>query len=212
MELLLALDFVTLSEAKEILREVGDGIDIVEMGTPFVIQEGIQVIREIKKEFPALKVSADLKIMDAGDHESRMAFEVGADIVTVLGVAHNATIIASVEQAKKFGASIMIDMIGVADIESRTREIDGLGIHYICVHTAFDIQGAGKNSLEELQKVKKIVRHGKTAVAGGITLGTIAAIVRERPDIIIVGGGITGQTDKRQATLAMKTAMGGYPQ
>ena len=207
MELLLALDFITIDGAKEVLQKVGDVIDIVEIGTPFVIKEGIKAVREIKKEFPMLKVMADLKIMDAGEYETRVACEAGADIVTVLGVSDDATIKAAVEESRKFKKSIMIDMIGVSDLKKRGLEIDKLGVDYICVHTAFDIQATGKNPLEELQQLKRVVKTAKTAVAGGIKAGTMPEIVAEQPEIIIVGGGITGLPDPRQAALEIRKIM-----
>ena len=208
MELLLALDFVTISEAKDILKEVGDGIDIVEVGTPFVIKEGIAAVREISEAFPKLKVLADLKIMDAGEYECKMAFLAGADYATVLGVADNATIKAAVAEANRHGKYIMIDMIGVPDMDRRAREIDELGVHFICVHTAFDIQATGADPLNELKIVRRAVKNAKTAVAGGIKVSTLAPIVLEQPAIVIVGGGITGQADKRAAALEMKRIMG----
>lgn len=208
MELLMALDFITLEGAKVILKEVGDSIDIVEVGTPFVVKEGIKAVEEIRKEFPLLKIMADLKIMDAGEYEAKMAFEAGADIVTVLGVSDESTIKGAVEQAKIFNKSIMIDMIGVQDIAKRTAEIDKLGVDYICVHTAFDVQATGKNPLDELQIVKSVVKNAKAAVAGGIKLDTIKEIVNENPAILIVGGGITSQPDKRKTALEMKKIMG----
>lgn len=207
MKLQLALDFITMQEAKDLLEELGTSIDIVEIGTPFVIQEGIKAVQEIKHEFPSLIVLADLKIMDGGKHEANMAFEAGADIVTVLGVSDNATIKASVEQSKKHNKSVMVDMIGVQDIQKRAVEIDNLEADYICVHTAFDIQATGENPLFELQKVKSVVKNAKIAVAGGIKLKTIHEIVKEHPEIIIVGGGITGQPDRKQAALKMKEIM-----
>lgn len=208
MELLMALDFITLPGAKAVLKEVGDSIDIVEIGTPFIVKEGIKAVEEIRKEFPLLKIMADLKIMDAGEYEAKMAFEAGADIITVLGVSDNATIKAAVEQGKKFNKSIMIDMIGVGDMADRTAEIDKLGVDYICVHTAFDIQSTGKNPLIELQIVKSVVKNAKPAVAGGIKLSTIRDVVLEKPAIVIVGGGITSQSDKRKAALEMQKIMG----
>jgi 3-hexulose-6-phosphate synthase len=207
-ELQLALDFVTIAEAKAILAEVGDGIDIVEIGTPFVIQEGIRAVREIAEAFPKIKVLADLKIMDAGEHESKMAFLAGADYVTVLGAADDATIRASVAEADRHGKSIVVDMIGVADMDKRARAIDALGAHYICVHTAFDIQSTGADPLEELKVVKAAVKRAKTAVAGGIKIATLPPIAKEAPEIVIVGGGITGQADKRAAALEMKRILG----
>jgi len=203
----MALDFTSVEDAESILREVWDLIDIVEVGTPFIIKEGLGIVEKIKKEYPKLTVLSDLKIMDAGEHESKAAFESKADIITVLGVSDNATIIAAVTQAKKINKEVMVDMICVEDLEKRVAEIDKLGVDYICVHTAFDVQATGKNPLEELQKVKKILKNAKTAVAGGVKVETLRPIIKEDPDIIIVGGAITGQKDKRSAVLKMKEIM-----
>ena len=61
MELQLALDLVNISQAKEVVKEVEEHIDIVEIGTPVVINEGLRAVKEIKEAFPNLKVLADLK-------------------------------------------------------------------------------------------------------------------------------------------------------
>ena len=208
MRIQLALDFITVPEAKALLAEIGDIVDIVEIGTPFVIDEGIQAVREIRDAFPGLTILADLKIMDAGEHETQSAIDAGADIVTVLGVASDATIRACVETAGKACKEIMVDMIGVPDMEARTIEVDRLGVDYICVHTAFDVQATGKNPLEELQLLRRVVKNAGAAVAGGVKIATLPDIVREGPDIVVVGGGITGQADRRAAALKMKEIMG----
>ncbi len=85
MMLQLALDTVGLKDAKHLLHEVRDVVDIVEIGTPLIIKEGVGAVRKIKNIFPFLKILADLKIADGGYYESQLAFEAGADIVTVLG-------------------------------------------------------------------------------------------------------------------------------
>ena len=207
MKLQLALDFITAQEAKELLKEVQDYIDIVEIGTPFVIQEGIRIVREIKHEFPSLELLADLKIMDAGEHEAKMGFDAGADIVTVLGLAYDTTIRASVEQARIFKKRIMIDMIGIKDIKKRSAQLDNLGVDYICIHTAFDIQEEGKNPLVKIREVRSVLKKAKVAVAGGIKLNNIADVIKEQPDIVIVGGGITGQPNNSQIAYEIKKAL-----
>ena len=199
MKLRLALDFVDIPTALDILSQTGEHIQIVEVGTPFVINEGLAAVRKIKEHYPNLTILADLKIMDAGAHETEMAIRAGADIVTVLGVSDDKTILGCVEAAHKAGCRIMTDMIGVPNLTDRAREIDALGVDYICVHTAFDVQSTGKNPLEELQQLKQVIRNAKTAVAGGVNKNTIGDIVREYPEIIIIGGAITGSTDRRQA-------------
>jgi 3-hexulose-6-phosphate synthase len=127
--------------------------------------------------------------------------------VSVLGVADDATILSAVTAAKQAGQEILVDMIGVADLERRAEQVDKLGVNYICVHTAFDLQGTGKSPLDELLRVKKVVKSSKIAVAGGIKLTTIGALVEARPDIVIVGGAISGAFDHRKAALDLKAVL-----
>ena len=70
VELQLALDFISIEDSIELLKEVGDSIDIVEIGTPFIVKDGMRAVREVRKAFPNLKILADLKIMDAGKEET----------------------------------------------------------------------------------------------------------------------------------------------
>lgn len=207
MRLQLALDFIDIEGALHILRDVKEVIDIVEVGTPFIVRFGLKPVIEIKKEFPDLTVLADLKIMDAGAHEAQMAYDAGADIVTVLGVADDATIKGTIEVAKKENKEVLIDMIAVKDIETRAIEIDAMGADYICVHTAFDVQDQGLNPLEELELVGKVVKNAKTAVAGGIKTETLKKIIPFSPAIVVCGGGITSKKDKYAAAKEMKDLM-----
>ncbi|NMO97647.1 3-hexulose-6-phosphate synthase [Paenibacillus lemnae] len=204
MELQLALDLVNIPEAKQVVAEVAEYIDIVEIGTPVVINEGLHAVKAIKEAFPQLRVLADLKVMDAGGYEVMKASEAGADIITILGVSDDSTIKGAVAEAAKQGKQVMVDMINVKNIEERAREIDAMGVDYICVHSGYDHQAEGKNSFEELAAIKRVVQHAKTAVAGGIKLETLPEVIQANPDLVIVGGGITGQSDKKAAASRMQ--------
>ncbi|MEH7329962.1 3-hexulose-6-phosphate synthase [Priestia megaterium] len=204
MELQLALDLVNISEAKEVVQEVQEYIDIVEIGTPVVINEGLKAVKEIKEAFPSLKVLADLKIMDAGAYEVMKASEAGASIITILGTTDDSTIKGAVEEAKKQGTQILVDMINVKNLEQRAKEVDALGVDYICVHTGYDLQAEGETPFEQLQTIKRVVKNAKTAVAGGIKLNTLPEVVQSQPDLVIVGGGITSEKDKRNVAEEMK--------
>ena len=59
MKLQLALDVVDIDGAKSLLDELHDIIEIVEIGTPFLIKEGVKAITEIKNAYPFLDVLAD---------------------------------------------------------------------------------------------------------------------------------------------------------
>lgn len=204
MELQLALDLVNIPEAIELVKEVEEHIDIVEIGTPVVINEGLRAVKEVKEAFPSLKVLADLKIMDAAGYEVMKASEAGADIVTILGAAEDMSIKGAVEEAKKQGKKILVDMIAVKNLAERAQQVDELGVDYICVHTGYDLQAVGKNSFEDLQTIKSVVKNAKTAIAGGIKLDTLQEVIKVQPDLVIVGGGITGQEDKKSAAAKMQ--------
>ncbi|TWK35161.1 3-hexulose-6-phosphate synthase [Bacillus licheniformis] len=186
------------------VKEVEEYIDIVEIGTPVVINEGLRAVKEMKDAFPNLKVLADLKIMDAAGYEVMKASEAGADIITILGAAEDMSIKGAVEEAKAQGKKILVDMIGIKDIESRAAELDELGVDYICVHTGYDLQAIGQNSFADLMTIKNVVKNAKTAIAGGIKLDTLPKVVKLKPDLIIVGGGIANQDDKAAAAAKMK--------
>jgi 3-hexulose-6-phosphate synthase len=204
MKLQLALDLVDIPGAKELIKEVEPFIDIVEIGTPVVINEGLRAVKEVKEAFPSLTVLADLKIMDAAGYEVMKASEAGADIVTVLGAAEDMSIKGAVEEAKKQGKQILVDMISVKNLEERAKELDAFGVDYICVHTGYDLQAVGKNSFEDLLTIKRVVKNAKTAIAGGIKLSTLPEVIKAQPDLVIVGGGITGQADKKAAAAEMQ--------
>jgi 3-hexulose-6-phosphate synthase len=199
MELQLALDLVDIPGALKVVAEVAEYIDIVEIGTPVIINEGLRAVKEMKAAYPNLRVLADLKIMDAGGYEVMKASEAGADIITVLGASDDATIRGAVEEARKHNNKILVDLINVKDIAGRAKEVDEIGVDYICVHSGYDHQAEGKNSFEDLKSIKAVVKNAKTAIAGGIKLSTLPDVIAAQPDLVIVGGGITGASDIKAA-------------
>lgn len=204
MKLQAALDTLTLEECIALLDETRGSIDIAEVGTPFVIEEGMRPVREFKKRFPEVEVLADVKIMDAGEYEADKCFEAGADICTVLGVSNNATIEGVVRSARKHQKKVMVDMIEVPNLAERAQEIDAMGVDYICVHTAFDVQKTGKDPLDDLKVVNKVLKNARSAVAGGVKLTTIDSIVEEGAEIIVVGGYICNANDRAATARELK--------
>ncbi len=211
MELQLAIDLLNKEEAAELAKKVTDYVDIVEIGTPIVINEGLPAVQHLKENVKDedVKVLADLKIMDAADYEVSQAVKFGADVVTILGVAEDASIKNAVEEAHKHGKQLLVDLIAVQDLEKRAKEIDALGADYIAVHTGYDLQAQGQSPLESLKKVKSVIKNAKVAVAGGIKPETVKEAAAESPDLIIVGGGIANADDPREAAKQIREAIEG---
>jgi len=207
IKLQLAFDVITTDKAILVLEELEGLIDIVEVGTPFIVEGGMKPVKEIRKRFPDQTILADVKIADGAKIEAKSAFEAGADIVTVLALAETQTIMDTVETARAYQKKVLVDMLAVKDIPTKTRELETIGVDYICVHNAFDIQSQGKNPLDELLILKQHIKTAKAAVAGGIKLQTLPGIVEAEPDIIIVGGAITNAADMRSTVKKMRKIM-----
>lgn len=186
-----ALDDICLEDALKLLEQIQDSIDIAEVGTPFMMEYGMEAVRRIKRCFPDLEVLCDGKIMDAGSLEAEMACKAGADYVTVLAAADDCTIAEVVSSARKMGGKVMADMIAVPNLKERSRRLEELGVDVIAVHTGVDRQNAGRTPLDDLKELRACVKKTAIAVAGGISSAVIDDYLIYEPEIIIAGGGIT---------------------
>lgn len=211
MLLQLAVDLTNPDAVHALLEQVADQVDIIEVGTPLVIHSGVSVISGIKEAYPEKRVLADLKIMDAGAQEAALAFDAGADIVTVLGLAHEATITDALVQARRAGGRIMADLIAAPDIADGVRKLEALGVDMVCLHTAFDIQSRGVDPARDLALAQPMVNHADLVIAGGINPDTLPAVMPYAPAIVVVGGYITGHDDPRRAVRDMRRIMDARP-
>jgi 3-hexulose-6-phosphate synthase len=195
MKLQLALDTLSLEESISLVKEVEQYIDIIEIGTPFLLEEGMKAVRIMKKEFPSLEILADTKIMDAGELEADLAFRAGADYITVLGVTDSLTIVACIECAARYGKKVVVDMICVEHMKERIEELETLGPVALAVHTGVDQQKAGRTPIDDLALMKQYATHSEIFVAGGISSSSIKEYLPYSPEVLIVGGGICSATD-----------------
>ncbi|PKP54379.1 MAG: bifunctional hexulose-6-phosphate synthase/ribonuclease regulator [Candidatus Altiarchaeales archaeon HGW-Altiarchaeales-3] len=201
-----ALDLVDLPRAMQIAKEsAAGGVDWIEAGTPLIKSEGMNAVREIKKNFNKITV-ADLKTMDCGRCEVEMAAKSGADIAVLLGASDDSTIIDAVCAGKNYGCKIMVDLINIGDMQKRALELEKLGVDYICIHVGVDQQMKGIDALIELEKIAKSVKI-PIAIAGGINSETAPAAVKAGASIIIVGGAITKAKDAKIATELIKNSI-----
>lgn len=206
-KLQIALDDITLVNALILLDKVHNDVDIVEVGTPFMMEYGMEAVSKIKAAFPDLEVLCDAKIMDAGGYEAQLAFQAGADYVTVLGVTDDLTIKDCVAAAKKADAKIMVDMICVNNLPERIKTVEKLGVDVIAVHTGVDQQAAGRTPLDDLKEMRQYVSRTQLAVAGGINCSTIEEYMKYHPEIIIVGSGIVKAMDPVRAAQDLASRM-----
>ncbi len=202
-----ALDVLTTRAALELVGQIYPHFDIIEIGTPLIIAEGLSALEAVKAKFPDKKCLADLKIMDAGKLEAASAFKRGADIVTVLGAADDRTVRGAIEASEESGGQLMADLINVRDPYTRAAELSAMKVPIICLHTAFDRRGSGEDIFGLLEMVRPAVGC-QLAIAGGLTSDTIGQAVLKGADIVVVGSGIICQPHPQEAACEVMRQLG----
>jgi 3-hexulose-6-phosphate synthase len=198
MKLQLALDEIDLEDALTLAERVRGSIDIFEIGTPFILAEGMAPVRAFKARFPEAEILADVKIMDAGAYEARLAFDAGAHYVTALGVTDLTTVAACLKTAAEYGRTVVVDMVCVAHLATRIAQLEGIGVRALAVHTGVDQQAAGRTPLDDLRLMKTHARESRIFVAGGIALATLPRYIELGADVVVVGGAILRAADPAQ--------------
>ena len=204
-KLQIALDDISFEDALILLEKIKSYIDIIEVGTPFMMEYGMKAVRTFKEKFPELEVVCDGKIMDAGYYESMITFKAGADYSTVLAVTDDRTIQDIVNAAKETGRKSVADTICVTNLSERVLQLKEFGIDMISIHTGIDQQAQGRTPLDDLREVRSILPDMPLSVAGGINIDTLADYMKYRPEVIIVGGGIVHAKDPVTAAKELKT-------
>lgn len=203
-----AIDLLTTEEALALAAKVAPYVDIIELGTPLIKNMGSTVITAMKAAHPDKLVFADLKTADAGELEADIAFKAGADLVTVLGVSGNATIIGAVKAAKAHGKGIVVDTIGHPDRVKRAREVIALGVEFVELHAGLDEQWAEGYSIQVLLDEASVVGV-PVSIAGGININNIDAVIKAGAQVAVAGAAIYAAEDPAAAAKALAEAIRG---
>ena len=200
------MDVLTTDDALALAGKVAAHVDIIELGTPLIKAAGLEAVTAIKAAHPDKVVFADLKTMDAGELEADIAFSAGADLVTVLGVAGDSTIVGAVKAAEKHGKGIVVDLIGVADKAARAREVVALGAQFVEMHAGLDEQAEDGFTFETL------LTEGSTSgvafsVAGGVNISSIGAVQASGATVAVAGSAIYSATDPGAAAAELRAAI-----
>ena len=190
-----ALDLVDMNKVSSVLSELPENDHlIIEAGTPLIKKFGLEIIPEIRKFRPNVFIIADMKILDTGNLEARMAADASADAVVISGLAPTSTLEKAIAEAKKTGIYSVIDMLNVPD---PVKVIKGLKVKpdIVELHRAIDAEDTA-HAWGNIPALKKAAG-GRllVATAGGIRVDVVKDAVKAGADIIVVGRAITASKD-----------------
>ncbi len=189
-KLQLALDLTDKSRAIELAQLVSDEVDILEVGTVLAIEAGLESVREIKQ------------ILNEDTVLSKMAYEAGADVVTIISDSTEETFHAVVkEKSKAPNREVLIeinDTYSEQDLEFWT----SLGLSHLIFHRGSEITDKNEKWSETiLEEIKELSEKGfKVYVTGGIESADIKVFEGTPVYGFIIGRSIAGAEDPLQAT------------
>jgi 3-hexulose-6-phosphate synthase len=188
----MALDSLDFDATMALAEQVAPYVDILEIGTPCIKYNGLELVTALKAKFPNKLLLVDLKTMDAGEYESTPFYEAGGDICTVLGVSGEATMGGVIKAANANNAEAQVDLINVKDKAAVATAAAANGAQIIGVHTGLDAQAAGQTPFADLSLVASLNLGVRISVAGGINKDTIQKTVQAGATIVVVGAAIYG--------------------
>ena len=201
-----ALDFVTVPSAVRVAVKALKA-DILEVGTPLIKSEGVKAVSVISAlGKPTL---ADTKTCDTGALEASLAFDAGADAMTVMAFSDDSVIKEAVEEAERRGKVVVADMMHLEEPVARAKRLKELGVRAVELHVGISQQKAYGVTAADLANLAEKVRELGlvVAVAGGIRPETAKLFVG-KADIVVVGGYITKAPDPEKAVEEVLRALG----
>jgi bifunctional enzyme Fae/Hps len=194
-----AFDLVDVAEVRRVLSALPDSDHIlIEVGTPLVKMLGMNVVKEIRAIRPGAFIILDLKTLDTGNLEVRLAADSTADAVVISGLAPKKTIELSINEARKTGIYSIIDMLNVDDPLAVLKGLD-VKPDVVELHRAIDMEKSA-HAWQNIPDIKALAEEGRrllVAVAGGIRTDSEGAALAAGADILVVGRAITRSRDIR---------------
>ncbi|WP_411274326.1 orotidine 5'-phosphate decarboxylase / HUMPS family protein [Daejeonella sp.] len=205
----ISLDLTNIDEALETAAlAMRAGVDWLEAGTPLILAEGLNGVKQLRKAFPNTPIVADLKTMDGGYLEAEMMAKAGATHVVVMARAHEETIKCVVKAGHDFGIKVMGDNLGCPDMVEAAKWLEDLGCDYVIHHIGYDerrgIAAQGKRMPSPMDQLREVVRAVNVPVqaVGGLTLEQAVRCPEYGAPLVVLGAPLTIDAD------AFKTADG----
>jgi bifunctional enzyme Fae/Hps len=204
-----ALDLDNMEEMERIINSLPDRERILlEAGTPLVKKFGVSIVSKIRELRKDAFIIADLKTLDVGRIEVKMAADETADAVAISGLGTIESIEKAVHEASKQGIYAILDMMNVDNFVEKLGKLR-FKPDIVLLHRNVDLETLKAERGEEqaeitewgnINQIKDILGEGKqVAVAGGITPQKVEEALDSGADIIVVGRYIIGSRDVRRA-------------
>lgn len=205
------LDFFTRDEAMRMAAlTVEAGVTCIEAGHLLIKILGVGIVTELREEFDGIDVVADMKTMDMGAEEVRVAADAGATEVIICAAAGDGAVAAAVAEADRRQVNLMCSLMGIRNRVDRSAQLAGLGVREVIAHRGFDdsFRWQEPEQWAELGKLLELPAP-KVAVAGGLDIDAVRQLAKLDVGRIVVGTVINNADDPSAAARTVVEAARG---
>ena len=208
-----ALDYFELAPALAMTMLVKDEVEVIEIGTPLTKAGGMLAVQTVRQLCPNKIILADIKTPDVGGGEARMAFDAGADWMTVLGAAPMETARLALEEANRQpGKEMFIELTGIRDILERAIGWRELGVSRMVYHRGWDEGNLSRSWTEkDCEIIHTLIEMGfRISVAGGLDVEMVQFFAGLDISVFVVGRAIRETQDPAAAARQFRAEIEKY--
>ncbi|TAM66021.1 MAG: 3-keto-L-gulonate-6-phosphate decarboxylase [Microbacteriaceae bacterium] len=212
-KLQIALDVITIPEALAALNATASHVDVVEVGTILCLSAGMEAVRCLRAAYPEHTVLADVRIAEAGSLIANLAYDAGADWVSVVSGAAYSTVEAVVHVAKERGKDVQVELSEGWDWGYVDHAVS-CGVSQFIIHRGRDAEATGSLGWSDgdLEAIAELYRRGgRVSVTGGLKPADIEAFTASPAEIFIAGRGIYGSEHPIDAVQRYRAAVDSLP-
>ncbi len=205
----LALDTFDLPSALSPMQRAMEHIDVVEAGTILCLSEGMHAVRALRALYPDKVLLADMRIAEAGSIIAKLAFDAGADWVTVVSGASDTTMSVVLAEARSRGRHVQLEMLDGWTMEQARRWRE-LGFDQVIFHRSRDGEAVGELSWkpDDFDDIRRLHEMGlQVTIAGGVEVKDLELFEGVPVQVFTVGRAIRGAEDPGVAARAFKSAI-----
>ncbi|CDG64764.1 MAG: orotidine-5-phosphate decarboxylase [Methanobacterium sp.] len=192
-KIILALDVLSMDQARKLLDEISDYLDTIKIGYPLVLAEGLEAVTQVKEEYNC-KIITDFKVADIPATNQKIAevtFQAGADAIIVHGFVGPDSVDSCVESAKKHGKEVFLLTEMSHPGASQFLQPVSMDIARMGVDMGIQNYVGPSTRLDRLEKIRNIIGEDSFLISPGVgTQGGNPKDTLNFADALIIGRSI----------------------
>src|SRR5579875_2127039 len=140
------------------------GADVIEISNTLLKRHGFEIVSDIRRILPKTKIYVDTKIIENIEEEGRLAYEAGADVISIHSSADEEEILGGISYVRKIGLELSLDLTGVKDIVNKIFAISYLTPDFFYYRIPSYIANDLSHHTEIFRAIKDFVRMASAPV------------------------------------------------